>query len=883
MLAQTNEFIIFENDYIRFEISSKDSRVISIITKNDSKNISGNDTHFFSLIADDKKTQIFPDELTVNGQIIAVKTCLGDFFIEVKEDNEYFTFELKNSLPGGVYKLILAHARYDYDHTIKENCGAVGISMTYWTDPCFFPDPKQCETKAEITAYLKDTGAKYALIVAPISKHREIIKKVCLSIDRSVGICTLNGGAWGDESLINYGSASFAYDASFEFLQKNISFYKALGVNQLDFHKGSYTFKQGDFSYTHYNSHEDFKNKAVKFLKNHGISSGLHTYSTYIDYSCDSILSDPECQKDLGVIHTFTLAEDITADADFIPTLEATDEAPGTFNFFTRSSIFLLIDEEMIEFQETEGGFIAKKRGAVSTNRVPHKKGTTIKHIDGYYHGVAPVLGSRLFFKIAQNTAKAFNEGGYDTIYLDALDGIRIHCEHQSDKWFYMAAFICEVIKYCDREPMFEASCVSPVFWACRGRFGAYDPARRCYKKWATMHNERNKTYTDVYGTTTLGWYDFYPVDNDFPGNVHTKYHHTDAIHYLGSLAITSNSSMVYVEVTPDIYNASPALQRNISLYQTYDNLRKNNYFSEEIIQKVKNSKHECHIRKTHSDEFIFVEKSFQTKKIGYCTNDGNNTAVFENPFDSQTPFIRIEAGLSTDYSDGQVLLELNEELPLNVQNTECVFNQTIDLSDKLANTVSIQGNGMPGSAIAIRLQYEAKDEDSICSYYIDTDFVGRRDFVLIESENGERPDLPFDDLGDEWETSLLGFSIYRSKADHSKAIKISVLATPEATGTQVGSITARKHIFTTIKNPAVTIGNTSVVFECELSSTDYIEFDGNTAKITDRYGNEKEISYKGEIIAENGSFSANFSCDNDNTLPVRTRLTLGFTGKDII
>ena len=39
------------------------------------------------------------------------------------------------------------------------------------------------ETKAEIVRHLKDVGAKYALIVAPINKQKDIIKSVCKNID----------------------------------------------------------------------------------------------------------------------------------------------------------------------------------------------------------------------------------------------------------------------------------------------------------------------------------------------------------------------------------------------------------------------------------------------------------------------------------------------------------------------------------------------------------------------------------------------------------------------------------------------------------------------------------------------------------------------------
>ena len=33
------------------------------------------------------------------------------------------------------------------------------MAVTYWANPCFYPDAKAKETKAEVTRYLKDKGA----------------------------------------------------------------------------------------------------------------------------------------------------------------------------------------------------------------------------------------------------------------------------------------------------------------------------------------------------------------------------------------------------------------------------------------------------------------------------------------------------------------------------------------------------------------------------------------------------------------------------------------------------------------------------------------------------------------------------------------------------
>ncbi len=88
--------------------------------------------------------------------------------------------------------------------------------------------------------------------------------------------------------------------------------------------------------------------------------------------------------------------------------------------------------------------------------------------------------------------------------------------------------------------------------------------------------------------------------------------------------------------------------------------------------------------------------------------------------------------------------------------------------------------------------------------------------------------------------------------------------------------------VYETIINPSVSIEDNVVTFNCELKSTDYIEFDGKTAKVIDKLGNEKEISFKGNVIVPSGEFSARLSCENENKNMLRAQITFGFTGKEI-
>lgn len=882
MVYTTKESLILENKWVSIAVSLLDAKVQRITDKVTGRDICGELVSFFALVGEDKQTEILPRGLSLAGDVVTVQTDLGNFSLRIQAEAEWFTFELLTALPKGAYKARLAHAKYDWDLQDSKVCCAVGVALTYWANPCFYPDAKIKETMAEVTAHLKDVGAKYALVIAPHDCHRSILKEVCLTIDKRYGIVTPHGGVWSRESALNMGNSFIVIeDAGEDFVLSRVEFFKKLGVDQLDFHKGPTVFCQGDFAYADYRDDADFKARISDVLEQNGMTAGLHTYASYLDYSC-SLVADPKWQKDLSVLAEFTLAQNVSETDGFLPTEESTEGVSDDFGFFSRNTPYLLVGQEVIEFENAAGGFRIKQRGVAGSRIAKHWKGERICHLDGYYHGFSPVMGSELFFQIARNTAKTFCAGGFKTIYLDALDGITKHCDAKNEAWYYMAAFVTEVINHCAYPPMLEYSTICPALWAGRGRFGALDTPRRGYKCWNLCHAENNKVYLDRYGTATLGWYQFYPVEEEDLGNEHAKYHHTDAVHHLGSLAVMYDNNMVFTETPMEQFDGCPALQRNIAIYRQYDTLRKQRYFSEAVLEAIRSGKYEYHLAEPEPGRFVFEEKDYQVRKL-YDLNSGErNTARISNPFGEQTPFVRIEALLSCGEGDSVTVLPLEKSKPVEQYLGEHLLEQELDLTGLRAKKVSICGNGKPGSAVAIMLRCRKGGERARLEYFIDTDFTGWRDFVLIESDNGERPDLPFDGMRDENGKYHATLAVYRSPYFHDSTARVQIDATKAAEGVKLSSVTACSHASAVLEEPSLQIGHTQVVFHCHLRSTDFIEFDGKCAKMIDRYGNEREVPFSGELIAPTGDFTARVTTKNREDHALRAQLTLGFTGKQI-
>ena len=873
-IKETKGYIVFENDYCEISVSAKTALVEKVIDKKTGKDIKGEDAKFFSVYKN-KTDEIGINGLSLKGDVITVDTELGKFDVLALAFDSYFTFEIVTNLPKGVYKLHFAVMKLSYDWKDKKNTGAVAISMSKWADPVDYPDAKSCATIGRTFPHLGDKGAKLGIVIAPIVEHKDIIQKLCLTIDKNVGIVSMTGGAFSQDSRLNYTNYTIQHETTPAWLADNIEYFKSIGVDQIDFHQGGGTFRQGDFKFQRYSSAAEFKKNVSDVLAKHGMSAGLHTYSFYISYNADTILSKPEYQKQLDVLTHLTLAEDIDESTAFIKIEENTDIIPTDRGFCKNNSPFLLIGEELINFEIAKDGLKVMQRGCAGTKAASHKKGEEVKHINGHYSGLLPIPGSDLFYKTARDTAKAYNEGGFNMIYLDALDGINHHVDKKDEVWFYITSYVQEVLKNCNTDPILEGADYAPGMWAGRGRYGAWDTPYRGYKDWNKIHAEKNLEFVDRHATCTLGWYDYYPTTDMYPPNQHTKYHHTDSMNHLGSLAVMYDFSNVFNGTRKEAIARIAGLKRNIAIYKKYDDLRKAQYFSKEYRQKLIDGPWEYHLKEKRGGKYVFVEKDYQIAKLFDLSDKERNVGSFKNPFGAQVPFVRIEAMLSTLKRNPMVLFKLNENEELTSQKLAVKFGTENDYRDNLAKVVKVYGNGK-GGKICINLRCATGGELGYGEYIIDVNFKGWREFILLESDNGERKDHNF-------ERNQGLYSIYRSSLHLHRIVGADIETEGDMTGVRMSSVVAYEHTYEVYKNPTVRIGDAWVQFECELQSGSFIEWDGKEAKVIDRYGNERPIWFSQENFkAPRGKFKASLEARALNRGVPRAQLTFGFTGKEI-
>ncbi len=880
-IKELKNSIILENDFVEIEVSKKDASVVSVIDKRDNKNVASEEKAYFIGLYDSEKNLAKPLSLTFEKGIFTLETEMGKVEIKADAFGDHFVLEVASKkLPAGVDSVEFGEIKFNYDYLDKTSLIAGGVAMTINTNPNFFPSGKDREVKASAFDRLggiKD--AKFGFAVTTRAEFKNALKNICSKIDPQKGLVSKNAGPWSQDFVRSSGDYIITARSNPEYIQENMEYFKELGVDQIDFHKGAYTTRQGDFKQMNYKDNKEFCEKVSGPLAENGMESGLHTYAFYIDPTCHELLAERRVRDMLGVSAEFTLLEDVSVDAKELPIEESIADLSTYYGFFSKDMPYAIIGDEIIYInvdKTQDKKFVNVGRGYCGTVASAHKKGEKIYRILGYFCEFAPKLDSELYYDVAHMTAKTYNEGNYTMIYLDAIDGLcHTYRLDREDRWYYGARFVHEIVRNCKIDPMIEFSDMYPSIWASRARAGASDTPFRAYKQWNYLHHKSLLNDQSMHYGAVLGWYSYYPTTDAYPGNQHTKYHHWDAIDHMGSLAVINNYGTVFRD-SKDNYERYAGLRRNIKLWRMYSDLRKKRYFSEELLAKLREKDtQEYKIVEKGRGKYAFVEKKYGVKRLYSILEEGRNTAVFENPYKKQTPFVRIEHCMSTLGEDPMIIYPLNENAPVKNQIRLHDFGGEVDLSQKLAMKVRVKGNGKKG-AIAIKTYAATNSEHGYGLYIIETDFEGWREFVLLEADNGDRPDLKLDLA----KPSV--YAIYRSGLSMNRMTQIELVYSGDIEGVQMSSVTACRQTYNVLKNPTVKIGDESVMFECELMSTDFIEYDGKTAKVVDRYGNEKTVWFTGNITAPKGKVKASLSGVSLNNCPVNAYLTLGFTGKEI-
>lgn len=812
-----------------------------------------------------------------------------DFKITVYD--EFFVFELLSKIPDKYISAELGDLKLNSAYDGK-TMATFAYGLSYSVQMSAYPSRYEAIKYVSCTvdpALDHGINPRFATIGCPAENYYDVLRFIVEFVANPDHIAVSKmGGAYAmtadvvEKAVQDYAIVSGTISDS------TIRHYLNYNVTQFDFHQGEDSFIQGsmDFVEAAGDTAKGFKEAVTDRIKkiakdeyNKEVLMGLHTYAYYVDVDNTELLSQPEAVQQLEYFEDeiYTLSENISKTQKTVPVFEDISGFSTTTGTFVYNSRYIRIDDELmyVDSVSVSGNHLNVRRAQCGTLGAIHKKGESVYHLTGIFGMLCPQMGSELFKDIAKYTARAYVEGGFEMIYIDAIDGLNRHTTNVN---YYFGMFLTEIMKEINRyreideytdvpDPIFEFSSMASSAWNVRTRMGAMDTVCRGYKDFIAYHTRDNANNTMNY-TTNIGWYALYNSENEGPVITHTE--HWDTVDLLGKNIIAHNMGYSYNGFGEAAVASQPLHKANGDLLLKYLKLRDAHYFTDEVIEKISGYRDEWKLIENEDGEYGFEHRSYSELKYNALTD--NKTA--NNPFEAQIPkLIRIQA-LNTDAETEYVTLtDYDQNTPLidyvstGTSGYKKDLSSAVSLGTYKTLAVRVYGNGLGGN-----LSVALLSDDATYSYVIPMDFTGWRTVILSEVDNGIN-DQDFYNCGS-----------YAFNRNFNRSIETVVIKrNGNMTGVKLDYVKLAKRATSSITNPGVSYNGSTVTFDTVLENGSYIEFDGTKAIEYTFIGTPKEIEFTttGSLVAPKGDFDITLLGTGANTVD-REWITFGFAGEQI-
>jgi hypothetical protein len=823
--------------------------------------------------------------------------------IQVDEHEDYLTFELVSVTNDAFYSISIVNIEVAIDYGRDPSFIASCLSMTLGTRMEEYPGQNR-KLYAEAFPHigLTDTlrsrhPAKAAVVGAPEPKLRQIMKKVIDAIPDGELPKSKTGGPYASEiELARCTYTILGNPVTMGNVEEVITAMKKFGIKQVNLHQGA-MYRQGDFQVneTYYpGGIEEFK-AVIRRFHQEGMIVGLHPYTFFLAKAeSRSIYTTPVPHRDLDTLHEFTLASDLDETSTEVAVNEALSDVSLETGFFSQNTLILWIDDELIRFTGISNTapytFTGCERGAFGTKAAIHRRGARVRHLKSYFGGyLVPKKHSELFYEIARNTARFYNECEFDAFYLDAIDGVFV-LDGNDFAWYHAMAFITEIYQHLERPPIFDC-CYGPQYpgtWFARTRFGALDHPNRAYNSFNDVHVDYDvRTAERMYLVPQLGWRSLYPGGKADQIGWQTQVMKMEELEYMLVKQLALDACQCY-QSSIMRYKELPILERFSELIRKYGNVREEKHFQldQETARQLRAPGAEFKLAETGGSFQLHAVKTFRFRAESF--EDGRNTFQAENPFSAQKPFIRIEALWTADAYDSpeaQVLLDLDENVPLELNKT-WTFQEPADTGGKRGIGVWIRGDGR-GETVNIRLRSDLWVGHAIADHFMKVDFTGWRYYSFYESQNGEM------DVAD-WPRTELEYTVYEdvkrfyasytNAVDYGKIHYLDILTSGKGEyDLRMRPIVALPHREQVLVNPSVVINGKKVTFLTELRSGMYLECSPEgDCRVYDVQGNLVDApAVSGDIpTVEAGRCQLTIGSSESSSLVKRAALTLQLKGE---
>ena len=839
------------------------------------------------ILTKNDKSESYPTSASYQDNILnVVFDCGVEISVAVKLYDEFITFTLDNVIGSDFHSVSFFNAKVniDYDNEEKDEnaLSACLISLTLATHM------KEHSGKNEVlraTAYThiglagnKRSPYKPACAVT-LCKNKDLIR-----IERDILDIIPDGelpkSKRGGPYAKNVSeSAGKTYTLHWTVINKEnfkeqVEYFKSFGIEQINIHNsmvyyaGSYDIMESAYP----GGLKEFK-EITQMLKADGFELGFHPYVFFINPKDKYVTPVPH--DDIDVLREFTLKEDMGLSDTEIFTVERLDGVTPFMSYVFLNSQTLRIDDELVKFKAVDesGRFYEVERGALGTKIAEHKKGAKISQYKEYFYHYLAKPGSELFYQIARNMAKLYNEIGFDSMYFDALDGAA-QLDGEDYAWYHAMDFVREFFAHIDHDPTFDA-CHNMQYtgtWFIRSRFGALDREVIAYNDYKEAQAHYNKKVARRMGVAEeFGWLELYPETPRSDYYLQLIPQRKENFAFLYGKLMATGGCTTYLEIVPKKQQIPAVLEYRdvIKEYNDYKNLHQLSESSKEYLQ---GDKAECLI-----DNGVLKKASFNVYRFEHP--DKVNNIV--NKFDKQKPFIRIENLYSAkDYDSDGIIIRDGCTLK-DGDVLKSVFPE-VDLSKHLGLGVWVKGdNG--GGLIEFTIGLLKGNTPCRGVMYIRNDFVGWRYFALVEHQQGDEREVPIEEIDNSTYHNLQKFyGYYISSVDYTKVETFDINYRGGGS-VELKPIKAVGHEERELVNPALVINGKKIKFNATLRSTDTLECDynGNVRVIDKKFNLLATPTFEGELpVILSGDNVATF--ESDSAKQTRVRITIGLLGENL-
>lgn len=801
--------------------------------------------------------------------------------------------------------------------TLDEPFAACVLALNLQTNVEEIPGPAS-RLCAWADARFGFAGAAAAIVAVPAQELRGVLKEV-VSASPDLPQSAV-AGPWALDNPANRGSYVFNFTGiRLEEVDEWIRLCDTLGVDEIDFHGGS-SFRFGDCRPNPAVYPEGLASVRAVNERLHaaGILAGLHTYACFIakDTPWVTPVPDPRLGKDAR----FTLAEDLSAEGAVVPVVESTQGMSTVTGFFQRNSVTLQIDDELITYsglaREPPYAFTGCQRGALGTRPAAHAKGSAVHHLRECFGLFVPDGDSTLLEEVAARTAEAFNEGGFDMIYLDALDGEDAIAGPEYG-WHYGSKFAWGICRRLRKPAIMEMSTFHHHLWYIRSRMGAWDHPNRGHKAFIDLHAASNRVWERSFLPTNLGWWAFKTWNG-----AQSEPTYPDDIEYLCGKALALGAGLSVMGITPGTTGAAPALPRLAAVMRRYETLRRAGYFTDAVKAQIGVPGREFTLEQDSHGEWRFQAVHAARHRVAGLDGWSDSWAV-RNPSSPQPCRIRVEALLSVEPYDSPngvtvagfaeagefaetaaragvtAALEPSAGIPWQGRasgrftaastlperagswaRAAKAFSPPADFSGREALGVWVHGDGQ-GEVLNLQLTSPPHLSSGVADHYLVVDFTGWRYFELVEPEGARHAEYSWP-YGDP-------YSIYREGVHFANVSRLTLYANNLPPGGSVecclSPVRALPVVKARFRNPAITVGDRTIVFPVEMESGSVLEFRPPAeCRVYGPAGELLEIvTPQGEApILEAGENRVRFSCEGIGPLNPRACVTVAALGDTV-